>query len=242
MLNKNINNIIDGLPIKIFADGPTIDEMTILKTSSISGYTFNPTLFKKLKVTNYLEFCKKIKNVSGNKSISLEVIADEFNEMVMQARILSKLGRDVYVKIPISFTSGKSTVDVIKTLTNENIRLNITAIFTLDQINAILPYIKNASCILSIFGGRIFDLGLDAVDITGEISEMVHANSNCKVLWASPRMVYDIINACDAHCDIITMQSSLIKKLSLFGKTPNEYSMDTVRMFYNDATESGYKL
>jgi len=236
------NYDLDKLPIQIYADGPTLEEIDGFDKNLIKGYTFNPTLFKMLGVINYLGHCEKLLKTCDTLPVSLEVFADEEDEMIRQAKILGALGKNVYVKIPITNTSGESTVNVLKGLVNEGIKLNITAIFTKIQVEEILPSLSKTESIISIFSGRIFDIGLNAVDITGEISEMVHANSNCKVLWASPRMVYDIINACDANCDIITMQSSLIKKLSLFGKTPNEYSMDTVKMFYNDAAESGYKL
>ena len=233
---------LDNLPIEVYADGPTLEEISVFDTSLIKGYTFNPTLFKMLQVTDYLSHCKKLLQTCDYLPISLEVFADEEDEMIRQAKILGALGENVYVKIPITNTSGKSTVNVLKALVNEGIKLNITAIFTKTQVEAILPLLSKTESIISIFSGRIFDIGLDAVEITGEISELVHGQSNCKMLWASPRMVYDIINACNANCDIITMQSALIKKLSLFGKTPNEYSMDTVKMFYNDAADSGYKL
>jgi len=233
---------LDNLPIEIYADGPTLGEISGFDKNLIKGYTFNPTLFKMLKVTDYLGHCKKLLQTCDRLPVSLEVFADEPDEMIRQAKILGALGNNVYVKIPITNTSGESTVNVLTALVNKDIKLNITAIFTKTQVEEILPCLSKTDSIISIFSGRIFDIGLDAVDITLEISDLVHGQSDCKVLWASPRMVYDIINAVNANCDIITMQSSLIKKLSLFGKTPNEYSMDTVKMFYNDATESGYEL
>jgi len=233
---------LDNLPIEIYADGPTLEEIDGFDRTLIKGYTFNPTLFKMLGVINYLGHCEKLLKTCDTLPVSLEVFADEEDEMIRQAKILGALGKNVYVKIPITNTSGKSTVNVLKALVDEGIKLNITAIFTKNQVEEILPSLNKTESIISIFSGRIFDIGLDAVEITGEISELVHGQSNCKVLWASPRMVYDVINACNANCDIITMQSSLIKKRSLFGKMPNEYSLDTVKMFYNDAAESEYEL
>jgi transaldolase len=229
-------------PIKIFADGPTLNEIESFDKSIIQGYTFNPSLFRKLNVTDYLGHCGKILGLCGDMPVSLEVIADEQDEMVKQARKLGELDKKVYVKIPISYTSGESTLNVIKTLVNDGINLNITAVFTKKQVETILPCLSKTESIISIFSGRLFDLGLNAVEITGKIAEIIHEQSNCKILWASPRMVYDIINACDANCDVIIMQSSLIKKLLLFKKSPEEYSIDTVKMFYRDAVESGYKM
>jgi len=233
---------LDNLPIEIYADGPTLEEINGFDRTLIKGYTFNPTLFKMLRVTDYIGHCRKLLQTCDILPVSLEVFADEKDEMIRQAKILGSFGKNVYVKIPITNSSGESTVNVLKALVDEGIKLNITAIFTKTQVEEILPWLSKTESIISIFSGRIFDIGLDAVEITGEISELVHGHSECKVLWASPRMVYDIINACNANCDIITMQSSLIKKLSLFSKTSIEYSLDTVKMFYNDAAESGYKL
>ena len=230
------------MPIEIYADGPTLEEIDGFDKTLVKGYTFNPTLFKMLGVIDYLGHCEKLLKTCDTLPVSLEVFADEEDEMIRQAKILGALGENVYVKIPITNTSGESTINVIKTLADLGIKLNITAIFTKMQVERILPCLSKTESIISIFSGRIFDIGLDAVEITGEISELVHGHSDCKMLWASPRMVYDIINACNSNCDIITMQSSLIKKLSLFGKTPNEYSLDTVKIFYNDAAESGYEL
>ena len=234
--------MINDFPIQIFADGPKLEEITSLDTNLVKGFTFNPTLFRNLGVSNYLDYCKKLVEICGEFPISIEVIADDEDSMIKQGLILGELGNNVFVKIPVTYTSGVSTLSVIKTLVEEKIKLNITAIFTIDQVKTILPTLKYTESIISIFSGRLFDVGLNAIEITGNIAEFIHENSNCKILWASPRMVYDIINACNANCDIITMQSTLLKKLPLFQKSPEEYSLDTVKMFYNDAVESKYIL
>jgi len=236
------NNNIENLPIQIYADGPSFDEIGYFNNNLVKGYTFNPTLFRHLNVSNYLDHCKKLVKICGEFPVSLEVIADEKDLMIKQGIKLGELGKNVFVKIPITYTSGESTINVIKVLVDEGIKLNITAIFTKTQVERILPSLSKTESIISIFSGRIFDIGLDAVRITGEISELVHGHSDCKMLWASPRMVYDTINACNANCDIITMQSGLIKKLSLFNKTPEEYSLNTVKMFYDDAVKSRFIL
>ena len=232
-------------PIEIYADGPTIEEMESFDQDIIKGYTFNPTLFRNLGVEDYLGHCRKVVVASKDLPVSLEVIADSQDEMIRQAHLLSALGDNVFVKIPITYTSGESTSTVLKTLIWNGVNINITAVFDEKQLLDITPYLEGSNTIISVFSGRIFDIGLDAVESTREIAELVHVWDNwgdCKVLWASPRMVYDINNAIDANCDIITMQPSLIKKLSLFGITPEEYSLDTVQMFYNDAVSSGYTL
>lgn len=232
----------NDFPIHIYADGPKLEEITSFDNNLVKGFTFNPTLFRNLGVSNYLDHCEKLVEMCGKFPISLEVIADNKDYMIKQGLVLGELGKNVFVKIPVTYTSGESTLSVIKTLVEEEIKLNITAIFTINQVKTILPTLKHTESIISVFSGRLFDVGLDAVKITGNIAEFVHENSNCKILWASPRMVYDIINACNANCDIITMQSTLLKKLPLFQKSPEEYSLDTVKMFYNDAVESKYIL
>ena len=228
--------------IDIYIDGPTEIEMTKLTNENVRGYTFNPTLFKRLGVTNYIEHCQKVLALSRNLPLSLEVIGDNYDQMVSQANQLSALGQNVYVKIPISYTSGISTIDTIKTLVKSRVNLNITAVFTVDQIRLILPEIKDTKTIISVFAGRLYDIGLDAAIITREISKLVKNNSSCRLLWASPRMHYDSITAENVGCDIITMTSAMYKKMSMLGKSPEDYSLDTVRMFYNDAVESGFKV
>lgn len=229
-------------PIDIYADGPTLEEISELDKELIKGYTFNPTLFRMLKVTDYLGHCKKLIQVCSNAPVSLEVLADNAQGMLQQARILGKLGANVYVKIPITFTSGEFTSFVIKTLINEGVKVNITAVMSYRQVQHILPILGKSKGIISVFAGRLFDIGIDAVKAVSDMTDMVHKNSNCRILWASPRMVYDIKNACAANCDIITMQPSLIKKLSFFEKTPEEHSLATVKMFYQDAVTSGYEI
>jgi transaldolase len=192
-------------------------------------------------VTNYYNFCKEILRVC-KYPVSLEVFADDYEGMITQAVKLSELSDLVYVKIPISFTNGKTTKKVISELVSEKIKLNVTAVFSMKQVEEILTYIYDAGIIISIFSGRIFDIGYDAVSYTKEISEFIHNESNCKSLWASPRMSYDLINACHAKCDIITMSPTLIKKIALFEKSSEEYSLETVKMFFNDAMSSGYKM
>jgi len=228
--------------IKIYADGPSVDEIKQLNKDIVEGLTFNPTLFKNLGIKDYLEHCKNLTNEYSNYPISLEVIADDYDEMAKQGLKLGKLADNVFVKIPITYTNANSTLEVLQYLVSKNIKLNITAVFTIDQVKEILPSIKSSKSIISVFSGRLFDIGLDAVTCTKDISDFVHNSSNCKVLWASPRMVYDIINAINANCDIITMPYNLIKKIDLFNKTADDYSLDTVKMFYNDAKKANYKI
>ena len=226
--------------IELYLDGPTFQEIKDFK--NVDGYTFNPSLYKKLKAENYIEFTKELVSKTNNKPISIEVIADDDENCIRQGEKISKLGNSIYVKIPVIFTSGQSSKKTIKSLVEKNIKLNITAIFEISQVKEILPILKDSKAILSIFSGRIFDIGLDAVKVFGEMAKYIHENSNCKVLWASCRMSYDYILAQKCGADIITMQPNLAKKIALFGKSSLENSKDTVKGFFDDAKASGFVL
>ena len=225
----------------IYVDGASLDQIKKIDPL-VKGYTFNPSLYRKLGVKNYLSFSKILSKKIKKKSISLEVFADDEKNMIYQAKKLSNLGNNIYVKIPITFTNGKSTKNVIKELIKENVKLNITAIFTLKQVKKILPIIKNTKTILSIFAGRIYDTGVDANEIMKSICKLVHKNSKCLVLWASPRMIYDLVQANKMNCDIITLPVDLIFKKKNFGKKLEIYSLETVKNFYKDSLKSKYKL
>ena len=228
--------------IELYADGLNLEEFEKDYGIQIDGYTFNPSIFKKNGAKDYLEYSRKIVEKSGNKPLSLEVFADETSEMIEQAKILNSLSKNIYVKIPITFTNGKYTTEVLKELIKLNVKLNITAIFTFDQIKKIKPIVEKTESILSVFAGRIFDCGEDANKIMKDMCKYVNDNSKCKVLWASPRMAYDYINAINCGAKIITMQLSQIKKLKMFKKDLKEHSLETVKQFFQDAKESGYKL
>lgn len=228
--------------IKLFADGLQIDEFDKDYGINLDGYTFNPSIFRKNGAKNYIDYSKKILLKSKNKPVSLEVFADDPKGMIQQALKLDSLAKNVFVKIPIIYTSKKYTSEVIKELINKKIKLNITAIFTLEQIKEIIPIVKNTQTILSIFAGRIFDCGIDANESMKRICDYVNKNSTCETLWASPRMPYDYLSAQKVGSKIITMQLSQIKKLAFFGKNLEEYSMETVKQFYTDAKKSGFSI
>ena len=225
--------------MKLFLDGGNFEEIKRIRSD---GYTFNPSLYRKLGAKDYLTFSKQILKKIKNKHVSLEVIADDEKNCLRQAKILSSLGKNVYVKIPIIFTDGKSTKNLIKKLINENIKLNITAIFTLNQIKKILPNIKNSKTILSIFSGRIYDIGMNAEVEFKKINKYVKKNSKCLTLWASCRMPYDYYIARRSGANIITMSGSMIEKMKKFRTTPDKYSKETVIGFFNDAKKSSFKF
>ena len=228
--------------IAVFGDGIPYEELKYLNREFIDGLTYNPTLFRNIGVSNYLDYASKISAEVKDISVSFEVIADDTLNTISQARKLSQLGENISIKIPITFTNGAITKDTIDTLKNEEIKMNITAIFTLEQIKQILPIIEKTSTILSVFAGRLYDIGVDAKKEMKKISDFVHNYSNCKVLWASPRMSYDIISAIESGADIITMPNNLINKLDKIGAAPSDYSLETVKMFYNDAVKSNFKI
>ena len=228
--------------IQIYLDGPSLDQIKECDQLLVDGFTFNPSLFKSLGAVDYVSFCRDIIDIESSKPVSLEVISDDYKSTVDQALILSSLSDNINVKIPITFTDSQSTIKVIRELIKKEIKLNITAIFSLKQIQEILQEIKNTDTILSVFAGRLYDIGIDAKLKMKEISEYVKKNSDCRLLWASPRMIYDVISAIETNTDIITIQYSLLKKINLFGLKPEDYSLETVNMFYNDALSSKYKI
>lgn len=228
--------------IELYADGPNLNEINKDFGIQIDGYTFNPSLFKKNGAKDYLNYCKQILEICPDKPISFEVFSDDENGMIRQAEILNNLGKNIYVKIPISYTNGDSTAKVIQNLVSQNIKLNITAIFLIEQIQQIIKIVENSEAILSIFAGRIYDCGIDAKKKLNEMNKYIKENSNCKSLWASTRMAYDYISAKEINTNIITMQTTHIEKLKMIGTDPKQYSLDTVRQFYKDAKSSNFKI
>jgi transaldolase len=229
--------------IDIYLDGPTKKEIFFTKSKLIKGYTYNPSIFKNLGVKNYLSACRTISKSIYPKHVSFEVFADDRKNMIMQAEVISKINKNIYVKIPITYTNGKYTDEVIKLLIMKNIKLNITAIFNLEQVKRIFPYIKNTKTILSVFAGRIHDMGENASYEVNKISNFLKINkSKCKLLWASTRQIYDLISAKKSGCHIITMSTTIYKKKENFKKDWKKFSLETVKGFYNDAKKSKFKI
>lgn len=227
--------------IKIFADTSDINEIKELNNNPlIAGFTTNPTLMRKAGVKNYENFCKEVLEIVKTKPISFEVFADDFIEMERQARIISSWGENVFVKIPIINTKKESSIDLIKKLTNDGIKLNITAIMASHQVLELLS--AHAPMIVSVFAGRIADTGVDPRSIMVQCKTYA-LYKNAELLWASPREVLNIYQAETTGVDIITCTPDLIKKYEqLRGKDLTDFSLDTVKMFYRDAQLAGYKL
>ena len=229
--------------IDIYLDGLSINEIKKYKSNLVRGYTYNPTLMSKINTKNYLATCKKLSKLTFPKSLSLEVIADEKDEMIRQAIVLSKISKNIFVKIPITFTNGKFTTDVIRHLVKMKINLNITAIFNIQQVKRILPVLNKSHSILSVFAGRINDMGEDAFLEVCKINKFLRKKkSNCKLLWASTRQIYDIVLARRSGCKIITMSKSIFMKKNNFKKNWKSFSLETVKTFYFDAIKSKFRL
>ena len=232
------------LKIKLFMDGAELNQMIEgSKDSKIQGFTTNPTLMKKAGIVNYEKFAREVILSIPNKPISFEVFSDDLQNMEREARIINSWGGNTYIKIPIMNTKGESTISLIKKLSNEGFSLNITAVFTLKQVNEIAKNLnKNSRTIVSIFAGRIADTGIDPVPLMKESVKILNDNNSAELLWASPRELLNIFHAEDCGCHIITATNDILKKLSLFGKDLTKFSQETVQMFYDDAQTAGYKL
>jgi transaldolase len=230
--------------VKIFADGANYDEMIKLsKISFVKGLTTNPSLMRKNKIKNYEIFAKKILKKIKKKPISFEVFSDNLDEMKKQAEIISSWGKNVYVKIPITNTKKKSTATLIKVLSNKNIKLNITAIMTINHVKEVLKNLNpNTKSYISIFAGRIADTGRDPLPIMKKALKLMKKNKKSELIWASAREVYNILQASKIKCHIITITTDIIKKKALYNYNLTKYSLDTVKAFRKDALESNYRI
>ncbi|MBU1101982.1 MAG: transaldolase [Bacteroidetes bacterium] len=235
---------VEDLSVKIFADGADKEGMMEMYSKPfISGFTTNPTLMRKAGLSDYLSFAREIVELIKDKPLSFEVFSDDLREMEIQALKLADLAPNVFVKIPITNTFGESCFDVVKNLSDKGIKINVTAIMTIEQVNHIIPALSGgAGGYISVFAGRIADTGIDPIPMMSEIIGKLYAHNNIELIWASPRELLNIVQAHEIGCDIITVTNDILKKLSLLGKDLSEFSLDTVKMFYNDAKASGFSL
>jgi transaldolase len=235
---------IEGLRIKIFADGA--DKAGMLEMAAkpyISGFTTNPTLMRKAGVSDYRAFAREILSAITDRPISFEVFSDEFAEMERQAQEIAAWGKNVYVKIPVTNTRGEPTYGLIRRLAKAGVKLNVTAILTLEQVREVASALAGGppSCV-SVFAGRIADTGRDPVPLMAAAVELLRPYPNQELIWASPRELLNIFQADAIGCHIITVTTDILKKLSLVGKDLAAYSLETVKMFYDDAQRAGYVL
>ena len=229
---------------KIFCDSA---DFTIIKTlnnnSLVSGFTTNPSLMKLSGAKNYRHYSFKLLKVCKKKPISLEVFGDTSYQMLRQALIINSWGKNVYVKIPVVNSKGLFSGKVIKTLSQKGIKLNITAVYTVNQVKKILKNInKNSKTIISIFSGRMSDVGKDPVPIIKESVRLTKKMKRVEILWASTREAYNYLQAKKCGCAIITMPPAIIQKISKFGKTYQELTLDTVKKFLKDSRDSDFKI
>lgn len=232
------------MKIAIYADGANRDDMLKrYKEGVVSGFTTNPSLMVKAGIKDYAGFAQSILQEIKDMSISFEVFSDEFPEMERQALKISSYGKNVYVKIPISNTKGESALPLCRRLLDQGLKLNVTAILTENQVRALHEIMKPTDdVIVSIFAGRIADTGVDPIPLMKKAVEMYKDKPGAKILWASTREVLNIYQAEWAGCHIITVTDDLIGKLKLQGKNLEEYSLDTVKMFYQDAKKAGFDI
>ena len=235
---------IANLKVKIFADGADKKGMMEMYTKPyIRGLTTNPTLMKKAGILDYKAFCKDILSEIKDKSLSFEVFSDDFSEMERQALEINSWGENVYVKIPITNTKQETCCDLVKKLSNQKVKMNITAIMTLKQVRDVAVCLNpNIPSYISIFAGRIADTGTDPLPIMLNALRILKDNPSAELIWASPRELLNIFQADEIGCHIITVTNDILNKLALVGYNLDEYSLDTVKMFYKDAVLAGFKL
>ena len=235
---------LDDLSVKIFADGADIKGMLeMYEKPYIKGFTTNPTLMRKAGVTDYEAFAREVLRNIPDRPISFEVFSDNFDEMDLQARKIASWGENVYVKIPVTNTKDESSALIVKNLSSAGVKLNVTAMLTLDQVREISAALAGgAAAYISVFAGRVADAGVDPVPLMAEAVEIIKPHPQIELIWASPRELLNVLQADDIGCQVITVTNDILKKLSLIGKDLKEYSLDTVKMFRNDALVAGYSL
>ena len=235
---------MNNLKVKIYADGADLNSM--LKEYNkglVRGFTTNPSLMKKAGVKDYKGFGKEVVSKITDMPISFEVFADDEELMIKEAREIATWSENIYVKIPVVNTKGEFNKNVINTLSKENVKLNITAVFTIDQVKYILENLeKDSNAIISIFAGRIADTGVDPIDLVKESVELAKEYKNVEILWASCRELYNIFQAENSGCHIITVQNSILDKLDNVGKDLTKYSVETVQDFFEDANSLGFSI
>jgi transaldolase len=236
--------VLEGIKTKIFADGADLDGIVELaRQPHIHGFTTNPTLMWKAGLTHYEDFARRILEQITEQPISFEVFADDADEIRRQAEQIAGWGENVYVKIPVTTTAGESMAPLAGALAGEGIKINVTAMFTPRQVTEVTEAVADgAPSFLSVFAGRIADAGVDPIPIMREALEIMRAAPRAELIWASPREVLNLVQADSIGCHIITMTHDLLKKLPSLGKDLEQFSLETVRMFHDDAVAAGFRL
>jgi transaldolase len=237
--------MFDSIRTKIFADGADLDQILQLASDSrIKGFTTNPSLMWKAGLTDYAEFAKRLLERITDKPISFEVVADDEDDIRRQAHVISTWGGNIYVKVPVTTSAGRSLAPLVRELSEDGINVNVTALMTPDQVDVIAHALRNGapSCV-SVFAGRVADAGVEPLPIMSQSLEILESVApEAELIWASPREVLNLVQADSIGCHIITMTNDLIAKLDLLGKDLNAYSLETVQMFRSDALSAGLQL
>jgi transaldolase len=235
---------VDDLKIKLFADGADFESiMKLYKDPQIKGFTTNPTLIRKAGITDYEQFGRKLLSAIPDRPISLEVFADDLETMEVQAQKIGTWGPNVNVKIPVTNTKGEFTGSLISKLSGAGVVLNITALMTVKQVQEVVAALEpGVAAIVSVFAGRVADTGIDPVPLMKACLEVMAERPQAELLWASPRELLNVFQANEIGTHIITATPDILAKLKLFGKDLDEYSLDTVKMFYNDALAAGFSI
>jgi transaldolase len=235
---------IEDLKIRVFGDGADLSEMVKLaREPYIRGFTTNPTLMRKAGVADYRTFAREVIAAIPDRPVSFEVFSDEFAEMKRQAKEIATWGENVYVKIPVTNTKAESAATIIHDLSHSGVKINVTAILTLDQVEEVVNALKGGapSCV-SVFAGRIADTGRDPLPIMVCALELLRGAPDAELIWASPRELLNIFQADAIGCHIITVSTDILKKFALVGRDLGDFSLDTVKMFRDDAVKAGYCL
>jgi len=236
--------VLDQISTRIFADGADLDSILSLAADPrIKGFTTNPTLMRKAGLTRYSEFAQSLLEQVTRHPVSFEVFADDPDEIRRQARLIAGWGENVYVKVPITTTNGEPLASLIRELSESGIKVNVTALFTTAQVELITAAVMDgAPSNISVFAGRIADAGVDPVPIMVRSLEIMERAPRAELIWASPREILNLVQADRIGCHIITVTHELLKKLDCLGKSLEQYSLETVRMFHDDAVAAGFTL
>jgi transaldolase len=235
---------VSALRVKLFADGADLPGMLeMARLPHIRGFTTNPTLMRKAGVSDYRAFARDVLRAIPDRPISFEVFSDEFEEMERQAREIASWGDNVYVKVPVTNTRAQPAYELVRRLSRAGLRLNVTALLTLDQVRAVSEALRaGAPSCISVFAGRIADTGRDPLPLMAEAVRILADQPQQELIWASPRELLNVFQADQVGCHIITATNDILKKLSLVGRDLAAYSLDTVRMFFDDGRAAGYAL
>ena len=237
--------MLASISTKIFADGADLDQiLRLAQDTRVKGFTTNPSLMWKAGLTDYSEFARSLLDQIRDKPISFEVVADDADDIGRQARVISTWGPNVYVKVPVTTSTGESLAPLVRELSTEGIKVNVTALMTPAQVDVIATALRDGapSCV-SVFAGRIADAGVEPMPIMRQALEILETVApTAELIWASPREVLNLVQADSIGCHIITMTSELIAKLELLGKDLDTFSLETVQMFRSDALSAGFQL